>query len=148
MNTISISQLRRALMACVLAATATASFSHALAQAQVLQVKVPFTFHSGSQHMAAGVYRVKIESDHVISIRGESGIVFVMSNPETARTAPNTGKLIFERYGDEYFLREVWSMGSTTGQRCVRSRQEKEAELAQTHASAISRELALNQLPR
>ena len=151
MSTVSISKLRSALLACILAATAVASTSHAFAQGQIMQVNVPFAFHNGSELMPAGIYRVEIQSNHLILLRGQSRSGFVMTNPATTRDITGPGKVTFNRYGSQYYLSEVWPQGSETGQRSVKSRQEKEAEqgeLAENHSSVATRVLALNHLPR
>lgn len=151
MKTASISNLRRALLACTLALTAVASASHAFAQSQIMQVNVPFAFHNGSQPMPAGIYRVEVGSNHVILLRGPSRSGFVLTNPETTRNVNGPGKVIFNRYGSQYYLSEIWPQGSETGQRSVKSRQEKEAEqgeLAENHSGVATRVLALNHLPR
>ena len=135
-----------ALVACTLSAAPWAS--HAFAQSHLMQANVPFAFHYGSQRMPAGVYRVEIESSHVILLRGQSRSGFIMTNPETSATPASLGKIVFNRYGDQYYLSEVWPQGSDTGQRCVKSRQEKEAELAANGKGAATRELALNNVPR
>ena len=151
MKTPSISSLRNAMLACTLAVTAVASASHALAQSQVMQVNVPFAFHNGSQYMPAGVYRVEIQSQHLILLRGKSRSGFVMTNPVITRNVNGPGKVIFNRYGSQYYLSEFCPQGSETGQRSIKSRQEKEAEqgeLAENHSSVATRVLALNHLPR
>jgi hypothetical protein len=151
MKTASISKLRNAMLACTLAVTAVACASQAFAQGQVMQVNVPFAFHNGSQSMPAGIYRVEIQSQHLILLRGQSRSGFVMTNPESTRNSNGPGKVIFNRYGSQYYLSEFWPQGSATGQRSVKSRQEKEAEqeeLAENHSSIATRVLALNHLPR
>jgi hypothetical protein len=152
MKTASISQnLRSVMLACALAITAVALGTLAFAQDQIMQVNVPFAFHAGSQSMPAGVYRVEIQSSHLILLCGQSRSGFVMTNPETTRNANGPGKVVFNRYGSQYFLSEIWPQGSETGQRSVKSRQEKEAEqgeLAENRSDIGSRVLALNHLPR
>jgi hypothetical protein len=151
MSTVSISKLRSALLACTLAATAVASTSHAFAQGNTMQVNVPFAFHNGSQVLPAGIYRVEIQSSHLILLRGESGSGFVMTNPETTSKISGPGKVVFNRYGNQYYISQFWPQGSETGQRSVKSRQEKETEqeeLAENHSSVSTRVLALNHLPR
>ncbi len=151
MKTASISNLRSAMLACALAAAALGPASLAFAQSQVMQVNVPFAFHNGSQLLPAGIYRVEIQSNHVILLRGQSRSGFVMTNPETTSKVNGPGKVIFNRYGSQYYVSEFWPQGSETGQRSVKSRQEKEAEqgeLAENHSSVATRVLALNHLPR
>jgi hypothetical protein len=151
MNTASISKLRSALLACTLAATAVTSASHAFAQSKVMQVNVPFAFHNGSQLLPAGIYRVEIQSSHLILLRGQARSGFVMTNPEATRKITGPGKVIFNRYGSQYYVSEFWPQGSETGHRSVKSSQEKQAEqreLAENHSSVATRVLALNHLPR
>jgi hypothetical protein len=151
MKTASILNLRNAMLACTLAITAVASASQAFAQGQVMQVNVPFAFHNGSQSMPAGIYRVEIQSSHLVMLRGQSRSGFVITYPEITRKVDGPGKVIFNRYGNQYYLSEFWPQGSETGQRSLKSRQEKEVErgeLAENHSSVASRVLALNHLPR
>jgi len=146
MKHLSIAKFRIALLACTLAATAMAS--HAYAQSHTMQANVPFAFHNGSQRLPAGVYRVEIESSHVILLRGKSRSGFAMANPAIATTPTSVGKLVFTRYGDQYYLSEIWPQESQTGQRCVKSREEKEAALAVNRTKTATRELALSNVPR
>jgi hypothetical protein len=146
MKRLSIAKFRTALLVCSLATTAMAS--HAYAQSHTMQVNVPFAFHNGSQRLPAGVYRVEIQSDHVILLRGQSGSGFVMANPAIATTLTSQGKVIFNRYGDQYYLSEIWPQGTESGQRCVKTRQEKEAEIAANRMKTSTRELALSNVSR
>jgi hypothetical protein len=93
------------------------------------------------------VYRVKIQSEHLILLRGDSGSGFITTNPEIGKSS-DKGKLVFQRYGDQYFLREVWAANSETGQKCVKSKLEREVEIAQSKATQPGAELAINQQPR
>jgi hypothetical protein len=147
MNAKSTSKLRTYLLACTLGTVAMVSASHGFAQGNEMRVNVPFAFQSGSQRMAAGVYRVTIESQHLILLRGDSTSGFVHTNPEIGKPAAK-GKLVFQRYGKQYFLREVWASQSDTGQKCVKTKLEREVEIAQSKAAQPGAELALNQQSR
>ncbi|HTF64343.1 MAG TPA: hypothetical protein VK638_16795 [Edaphobacter sp.] len=147
MNAKSTSKLRTSLLACALGAVAMVSTSHGFAQGKEMRVNVPFAFHSGSQSMPAGVYKVIIESQHLILLRGDSKSGFVSTNPEIGKPAAK-GKLVFQRYGNQYFLREVWTSQSDTGQKCVKTKLEREVEIAQSKAAQPGAELALNQQSR
>jgi hypothetical protein len=149
MKTTFHSKMLRVVLGCALTAIATVSTTIASAQSQVVQAKIPFAFHYGSQRMPAGMYQLEIQSSgHVILLRGRSASGFLLANPETTTSAAGTGKLVFNRYGDQYFLSEIWPKGSATGERCVKTRQEKETELAQNAASPLTHEVALNQPSR
>ena len=146
MNTNSTSKLRTSLLACALGAVAMVSTSQAFAQGDEMRVNVPFAFHNGSQVMPAGVYKVSIQSQHVIMLSGYSRSGFVTANPESGRPAAK-GKLIFQRYGNEYFLREVWPAESHTGEKCTKSKLEREVEIAARKSDQSGSQLALNQQP-
>jgi hypothetical protein len=133
-----------ALVACAVGAAPWA----AQAQDYVMQATVPFAFHNGSARLPAGVYRVEIESEHVILLRGQSRSGFIMANPASATSPTSLGKLVFIRYGDQYYLSEIWPQGSESGERCVKTRQEKEAKLAANRIQPTTRELALNNVSR
>lgn len=149
MKTTLHSKMLRVVLGCALMAIATVSTTIAYAQSHVVQAKIPFAFHYGSQRMAAGIYQLEIQSSgHVILLRGRSASGFVLANPETATRATGTGKLVFNRYGDQYFLHEIWPNGSAIGERCVKTRQEKEAELAQNAMSPVTHEVALSRTSR
>jgi hypothetical protein len=147
MNAKSICKLRTYLLACTLGTVAMVSASHGFAQSNEMRVNVPFAFQSGSQRMPAGVYRVTIESQHLILLRGDSTSGFVHTNPQIGKPAAK-GKLVFQRYGNQYFLREVWASQSDTGQKCVKTKLEREVEIAQSKAAQPGAELALNQQSR
>ena len=101
MNTKSTSKLHTYLLACTLGALAMVSASHGFAQGNDMRVNVPFAFHNGSQRMPAGVYTVKIESTHLIVLRGDSKSGYVNMNPQIGTPAAK-GKLVFQRYGDVF----------------------------------------------
>ena len=144
MNATSTSKLRTYLLACTLGVVAATSASFGFAQGTEMRVNVPFAFHNGSQRLPAGVYRVKIESEHLIMLRGDSVSGFVTANPESGKSS-DKGKLVFQRYGSQYFLREVWPANTATGQKCVKSKLEREAQIAQSKVDQSGTQLAINQ---
>jgi hypothetical protein len=123
------------------------SASHGFAQGKEMRVNVPFAFQSGSQRMPAGVYRVTIESQHLILLRGDSMSGFVHTNPQIGKPVVKD-KLVFQRYGNQYFLREVWASQSDTGAKCVKTKLEREVEIALSKAAQPGAELALYQQSR
>jgi MFS family permease len=53
-------------------------------------------------------------------------------------------KVVFHRVGNRYFLSEVWLAGESTGRVCVKSRREKQLQIAQSASATTNTELALN----
>jgi hypothetical protein len=131
---------------------ALASASPAVAQELAVQVNVPFAFQNGSQHLPAGTYRIDLNSEHVILLRGTGGNAgFAMTNPEQRAKALAKGTVVFRRYGDHTYLREIWMPESTVGRKCVTSRAEKkdkQLQIAQNNEGPTNIELALNTMGR
>jgi hypothetical protein len=55
---------------------------------------------------------------------------------------------VFDHYGDKYYLRQIWTAGSTVGAECRKSRAEKESQLAKNAQAPSTVELALNTVPK
>jgi hypothetical protein len=149
MTNVFASKLHSSLLLGVLSLGAFASASHAVAQGTAVKVTVPFAFQNGSQHLPAGTYRIDLNSEHMIVLRGTaphaSGIA--MTLPDQRSKALATGKVVFQRYGDHLYIREVWIAGSTEGRECVKSREEKrdkQLQIAQNATPSSAIELALN----
>ena len=104
-------------------------------QAQSLQyrirVNIPFDFSIANKKLPAGNYSIgrAIEnSDNtVLSILDGRGHTREarLSIPVLAAEAKNQATLVFHRYGDEYFLYQVWTAGETTGRQFLKSSAER-----------------------
>ena len=108
------------------------------AQAQSLQyrltVDIPFEFSVTDQKLPAGKYEVsrahEASGDTVLQIRSTDGnaIATRFSIPVVTFKTKNRGELIFHRYGDQYFLSEVWPAGGGTGRAFLKTRTERDLE--------------------
>jgi len=78
-----------------------------------MQVKIPFDFTVGSKSFAAGDYTVRPQANFVAiqSVDHASAIMTLTTGLE-ARTPLPQGKLVFHRYGDRYFLSQIWTRDS------------------------------------
>ncbi len=98
-----------ALLACVAFAILGATPS----QAQVLmKAQVPFSFKAGAGTLPGGDYNISetsMTSEVVLLSAGKRGVQLVMPNNTASRSDVSGSKLIFHRYGDEYFLAEIWT---------------------------------------
>jgi hypothetical protein len=97
-----------ALVAFVAFVTVAATPSHAQA---LIKADVPFEFCAGHGVLPAGEYSIqRIGGMNPLLISsGQRGVELVMPNTTDWRTDFETPKLVFHRYGDEYFLAEVWT---------------------------------------
>src|SRR5438128_10623051 len=89
-------------------------------QSSPLAGAIPFDFHAGDTVLPAGKYTVTPNvSTGVAQIRCETcqGLktILVMMQPVIAKSTPTNGKFVFRRYGDNYFLSQVWHPGSELG---------------------------------
>ena len=95
------------------------------AQAQSLQYKltvdIPFEFSVSKQKLPAGKYWVSRAQesigDAVLLVQSTDGhsVANHFSIPIVTFSPKNRGRLVFHRYGDQYFLSEVWPAGGGTG---------------------------------
>ncbi len=104
--------------------------------AQSLRVKanIPFAFMVGGKSMPAGEYMVdRSLTDRpagFLSITNEAGggcFAWPVVVGGGADVTHNQPELIFHRYGDRYFLYQVWDGFSTTGFQIRPSRDERKA---------------------
>jgi hypothetical protein len=151
MKTLSMSKFHASLCAAVLAIASLSTTSYAQRTDTLAKVNVPFGFEFGSQHFVAGVYTVRMLSEHLLSINGKSnnGLALVMRD---TNLKPSTeGKVIFRRYNDRFYLREVWQPNETEHLQCIKTKDERRAErtvLASNPVHATNVELALLETPR
>jgi hypothetical protein len=91
-----------------LAALVTAG--SAVAQGHAVQATVPFDFTVASAHVPAGTYTISSANQrdsNLIMLRNETGKVTIMAAAYANGKQSQTGKLVFDKLGDQYFLREI-----------------------------------------
>ena len=97
---------------------------------------VPFSFAAGNATLAAGTYTVQEISQHAIAIRNaETGKAVMELTQSAERLGNQSPRLVFHKYGDQYFLYEVW-YGSNEGMEIPETSREKEAKLASAEGAA------------
>jgi len=102
---------------------------------------VPFAFNVGKTAMPRDSYTISRLPGHMdaFMIRGLRHTAIVTSQPAD-RGADATPRLVFHRYGDSYFLREV-HMGGSTGFELPATRAERDA--AERVADASTHEVVV-----
>lgn len=138
----------------VVASVAVGCFSlpaHAQSDAHSLSVNVPFGFELGSRHLAPGTYTISRPLQDIVEIRGASDSAMIVTYGGQSTKATKTSKIVFDRYGDHYFLRQVWfTPQDNTYMECSESKAEKQAkksELASATKTASNVELAVLRIP-
>jgi len=96
---------------------------------QTLTVQIPFGFHAGTSVLPSGEYTVDTAAGPgVVRLRSadSKSAVMILSMSVQAPGPPSQGKLVFHKYGDEYFLSQIWKAGNNTGCELRKSRREIE----------------------
>ncbi len=126
--------------------------SPCLAQATNMRVNVPFAFEADQQHFKPGIYIIQINhAFHSMQIIGSSQAGQMMYVPDETFQPAAHGKVVFHRYGSEYFLREIWVADSRSHVHTLPSKAEKQLQLAANTAlprANKGEELALTEMPR
>ena len=92
---------------------------------------IPFSFIVGQKTLPAGEYTVepnRRDFDKVWLVQSREGnesalftTVSVRANQPQEET-----KLVFRKYGDQYFLSQIWTSGGNTGRELLKPRLERE----------------------
>jgi hypothetical protein len=78
------------------------------AQSKLFSAKVPFGFEFGQVHMQPGTYTIDLSNRQVMILRGGSHSCMLLNRPEFGEQSGIYGRLVFEKYGAHYVLREAW----------------------------------------
>ena len=110
-----------------------------------LEVNIPFQFHAGNAKLPAGKYLIRMldNSDLTImeisSLDGSTSALFQVQDAE-ANSTPAKSELIFNKYGNRYFLAKLFDEGNANGSEVSKSNYEKKISQAtaeaQTHIPA------------
>lgn len=114
----------------------------------VADATIPFEFAIGKDKMPAGKYQVvrvapnllRLETADMKTIKNT--LVYAVS----AANAPEQGRLVFHRYGSQYFLANCWLANTNSGFQLVTSKAEKKTMtmVAARSPEAAGVEVALN----
>jgi hypothetical protein len=103
----------------------------AIAQTVHVRGNIPFNFAVGNKTLPAGTYDVgSIDNVNtkvlLVQFRNGSSSMIVGSNAAQNLKPADKSKLVFNKYGNRYFLSEVWVKGVTRGNRLAKTSREKE----------------------
>ena len=103
------------------------------AQAQTINqftADIPFDFHVGGERFPAGEYTIRcinpssdVKALQLRKTDGESSVM-LHTNSIVGRINRNS-RLVFNRYGNQYYFSQAWLGSESLGMQAVKSRQEK-----------------------
>jgi hypothetical protein len=103
---------------------------------QRVRYDIPFEFHFLDTVMPAGQYDVNVATNnvrHLLSLECYACGVHTISATYGiggAGNPPSQGRLVFNKYGETYFLSEVWTPGDSQGGGLIKSKTESETARA------------------
>jgi hypothetical protein len=112
-----------------------------------LEVNIPFQFHAGNAKLPPGKYVIHmLDNDFTVmeisSADGSTSALFQVKDAET-NSEPAKSELIFNKYGNRYFLAKLFDEGNPSGSQVLESPYEKRisraAQEAQAHVPAHHR---------
>jgi hypothetical protein len=136
---------RMAVVAVVVVAVVAVSAAMAQRQPGDVFVNVPFSFFVGNQQMPPG---------HYLVIPAGSGFLRMFDTKDfhdkllvavhgVESRIPQTPKLVFHRYGDSYFLAEVWNANGNIGRQLPKSKGEQEIASGKVQGTPPQSEIAV-----
>jgi len=118
--------MKRIMAIALVAFASLFSAGSALAQYRAVQSTVPFDFTVGDKLLPSGTYTITSESYGLILLQNSDRRVAIFSTAlADNRELKGGGKLVFTKYGDQYFLREVLCPEASMNLSLPHSRQEK-----------------------
>lgn len=101
----------------------------------LFRVDVPFAFTAAGVHLPAGSYLVSHVDPSLILIEKRDGkaraLVYVAIENSNSSTPT---KLVFNKYGDQYFMAQVWTEQDQQVHHCTKCRAEKILAAQARHA--------------
>ena len=130
-----------ALTALVLALVTNIAFaqSHTMAKADV-----PFAFTVEPKSMPAGQYSIIEISAGVLQVRNDSNnasLAVIAQHEESLN--PQNPRMLFHKYGDRYFLAEVWGGSGNSGMEFPAGKLEQEMRAAYRNTSPHAEEVVV-----
>ena len=104
-----------------------------------LQANIPFQFHVGNTKFPAGEYRIHVLDDsdlttmEISSMDDSASALFQVREADT-NSEPTKTELLFNKYGNRYFLAELFDQENSSGSKVAESRYEKRIDKATLEA--------------
>jgi len=127
--------------------TLCAAVASANAQLSIpIRAKIPFDFSIGDKKLPTGEYIFSgvpgVAGDGLMSVSSVDASAHLFQSTFGAQvlTPKNKSTLVFHKYGDQYFLEQIWSGGEQEGTQVPQSRSERtiRRQLAQSQQSNMS----------
>ena len=106
--------LRSQITICLLFTAAAITLSAQTTSQRLMTVNIPFAFSVENHSLPEGEYTIFTvtpeRSIRIVSSDGKHSAI-VNTLPNYANSPSENSRLVFRRYGDDYFLTQVWTAG-------------------------------------
>ncbi len=96
---------------------------------KVLTFKMPFDFYVGKNKLSAGNYelqKIGVSNYLLRNSKARKSIIFDLKIPTGKKGAADSESLVFNRYGDAYFLNSIFDVRGDFGRQLFESGYEKQ----------------------
>ena len=127
-----VNRLAKLSLLCAIVLVTTVASAQAQAFGYRIRANIPFDFSIGDKKLPSGKYSIgrarQNSDDTILSILDGDGRSKAIPSSHSAQTwqIKDRATLVFHRYGDQYFLYQVWNAGETTGREFAISRDERD----------------------
>ena len=116
------------------------SIGQAMAQDHAVQATIPFEFRAGNKVLPAGTYTIATGTDNLIVITNDDQPAVVTVALRDGRDSRKQ-ELVFDKYGDRYFLREILCQSAGMNLELPPSKVEKATRQQQAFMQGMSQVL-------
>ena len=113
-------------------------------RSQSVTATIPFDFVVGDKTLPAGRYIVSAATNDGTGLRIENRdgkyLAFRLSNPVAQKSQKHQVKMVFNRYGQQYFLTQIWS-GDGSGRELRPSKMERNLQQELAANAAMKKEV-------
>jgi hypothetical protein len=111
------------------------------AQTVHMRVMVPFNFVVAGATLPAGEYDIQSfgTDEKMLAIRNQNSSASLLAFSDSCESlnASSSTKLVFHRYGDRYFLAELWVQGHKSGRQVPPALREQEVAMDSPESEVV-----------
>ena len=99
--------MKRIIAIALFAASSLAAVGNLSAQDHMVKANIPFGFTVNNRVLPAGTYTISSLSPYAVEVRNVKGRIAELSAVHNDDKRSTTPVLVFQRYGNQYFLHEI-----------------------------------------
>ena len=133
--------MKRIIAIALFAASSLAAAGNLSAQDHMVKANIPFDFTVSGKVLPAGSYTISSLSPDAVQVRNVNGHVAELSLVQNDDKRSTTPVLVFQRYGNQYFLHEILAanaMNVTVPRSKREQRRQQEAKLQESNQTLIA----------